>query len=229
MYYLWQNNAQSGPFTLAQLAEKWQEKQVNDLTLYWEEGNADWLPLHNIAGLLNLPGAAALPQAPSLPPAPPPPLVRTPPAAIPSPVSISLPEPEREVRGEPVAAPLSEEIIWTGHPSVWSWVGSIFWGIILAPVLIGIVILIHVFWSRSSTRFKVTSRRVSMESGIFTRSSRELRIEDIRSIAARANIFGIGDIEFSTAARAEAEVVFWGLAHAEKVRDMVKDLQNRAR
>ena len=211
MYYLWLNDAQECPFTLGQLAEQWQAKQVNDLTLYWEEGNADWLPLHNIAGLLNLPGASSLPRPPSLPPAAPIPPTPLPVSSVGS-----------------VSGP-AEEIVWEGHPSLWSWIGLFFWGIILTPVLIGIFILIHVFWSRSSTRYQVTNRRVSVQTGIFTRASRELRIEDIRSIAARANIFGIGQIDFSTAARAEAEVVFWGVRHVEEVRDLVKDLQNRLR
>jgi hypothetical protein len=218
MYYLWLNDAQAGPFTLAQLADQWQAKKVNDLTLYWEEGNADWLPLHNIAGLLNLPGAPGLPQ----PPVPP---------ILPPPISPSV-LPATPVPPPPAATPTlipAEEIVWAGHPSLWSRAGSLFWGILLTPVLIGIVILIHVFWTRSATRYQVTNRRVSLEAGIFTRSSRELRIEDIRSIAAQANLFGIGDIEFSTAARAEAEVVFRGLSHVGRVRDLVKDLQNRLR
>ena len=218
MYYLWLNDAQAGPFTLAQLADQWQAKKVNDLTLYWEEGNADWLPLHNIAGLLNLPDAPSLPR-PAVPPTLPP--------LVPPSVASATPLPQ-PAAATPTSIP-AEEIVWAGHPSLWSRAGSLFWGILLTPVLIGIVILIHVFWTRSSTRYQVTNRRVSLEVGIFSRTSRELRVEDIRSIAARANLFGIGDIEFSTAARAEAEVVFYGLSHVERVRDLVKDLQNRLR
>jgi membrane protein YdbS with pleckstrin-like domain len=210
MYYLWLDNAQAGPFTLAQIAEQWRTGRVTDLTLYWEEGNADWLPLHNIAGLL---GSPAAPTAPTLPKVP----------VVPSTPSL----PPRPAPEPAVAA--GEEVVWSGHPSLWSWTVSIFWGVLLTPVLIGIIILIHVFWSRASARYQVTTRRVSLETGLFTRSSRELRIEDIRSIAARANVFGIGDIEFSTAARAEAEVSFQGLSHVERVRDLVKDLQNRTR
>jgi hypothetical protein len=226
MYYLWLNGAQAGPFTLGQLAEQWQARQINDLTLYWEEGNADWLPLHNIAALLDAPAA---PRPPHLPPVPPAiPAVSVAPA-VSSPSTVPSPFAAPAPRAESTEADILEQVVWSGHPSLWSWAGSLFWGIILTPLLIGIFILIHVFWSRSSTRYRVTSRRVSVESGIFTRSSRELRIEDIRSIAARANLFGIGDIEFSTAARAEAEVVFQGIAHTERVRDLVKGLQNRVR
>jgi membrane protein YdbS with pleckstrin-like domain len=192
MYYLLLDGAQSGPYTLAQLIEMWRARRIDTLTLYWEEGNADWLPLHNIAPLLQVPE----------------------PAAAAAPASL------------PGTTASDEHIVWSGRPTLWYWAGELFWGGVLTVVLIGIPFLIHVFWSRNSTRYLVTNRRVSVESGIFTRSSRELRIGDIRSIGARANLFGIGQLEFSTAARAEAEVVFWGLRHVERVRDLVKQLQN---
>ena len=204
MYYLLLDGAQAGPFPLAQLIDLWRARRIDPLTLYWEEGNADWLPLHNIAPLLEIPARpAAAPAAVTSPP----PL--TPPA----------------ISG-PAAPPAEEEVLWTRHPSFWRWTGTLIWGVILTPVLIGIPILIYVLCARNSTRYRVTRSRVSVEAGIFTRSSRELRIADIRSIAARANIFGIGDVEFSTAARDEAEVAFRSLARVEEVRDFVKQLQN---
>ena len=117
-------------------------------------------------------------------------------------------------------------MLWSEHPTLWHWTVSIFWGILLTPVLIGIFILLWVGFSRNATLYEVTNRRISVRAGVFTRSSRELRIADIRSIADRANLFGIGDIEFSTAARADAEVVFWGITGVSTVRDLVKQLQN---
>jgi len=201
MYYLLLDGAQTGPFTLAQLIEMWRAKQITPLTLYWEEGNADWLPLHNIAPLLEVPDRAAAASPPTLPR----------PSTTPVPGS---------------GAPAEEQVLLAENPTLWYWAGELFWATILTPLVIGIFLFIHVFWSRATTRYKVTSLRVSIETGIFTRSSRELRIADIRSITARANMFGIGDIEFSTAARDEAEVAFWGLSHVERVRDLVKQLQN---
>jgi hypothetical protein len=207
MYYLLLDGAQSGPFQLAQLIELWRAQRINPLTLYWEEGNADWLPLHNIAPLLEMPPRPAAMAPPSPPTTSPPPLV----------------EP---IKPAPSAAPSEEDVLWTRHPTFWHWTGTIIWGLILTPILIGIPILIYVLCTRNATRYRVTRSRVGVQAGIFTRSSRELRIVDIRSIGARANLFGIGDVEFSTAARDEAEVVFRGLARVEEVRDFVKQLQN---
>jgi membrane protein YdbS with pleckstrin-like domain len=210
MYYLLLEGAQAGPFALAQLIEMWRTHRVNALTLYWEEGNTDWLPLHNIASLLEMPVR---------PPSP------TPSSVVPPPLATGA----APARIASSATAGGEEVLFDEHPTLWKSAGALFWGVLLTPVLIGIPILVHVFWSRSRTRYRVTSRRVSVETGIFTRSSRELRIEDIRSIAARANMFGIGDIEFSTAARDDAEVTFLGLSHIERVRDLVKQLQNGLR
>lgn len=201
MYYLLLDQAQSGPFTLAQLIEMWQAHRIDALTLYWEEGNADWLPLHNIAPLLQVPGQAAGPV---------PPLPAT---AAPPPRSAAAPT-------------VDEQVIWTGHPTLWHWWGELFWGFALALLLIGIPFLVHVFWTRKTTRYLITNRRISVEAGIFTRSSRELRISDIRTIGARQNIFGYGQVDFSTAARDEAEVVFWAVRQPGHVRDLVKGLQN---
>jgi len=202
MYYLLLDGAQTGPFTLAQLIEMWRAKRITPLTLYWEEGNADWLPLHNIAPLLEVPDRAAA--------------AGTPP---------TLPKPSTHPASGAGSAG-EEQILFAENPTLWHWAGELFWATILTPLVIGIFLFIHVFWSRATTRYKVTSQRVSIETGIFTRKSRELRIADIRSISAQANMFGIGDIEFSTAARDEAEVAFWGLSHVERVRDLVKQLQN---
>jgi hypothetical protein len=206
MYYLLLDGAQSGPFQLTHLIDLWRQKRVTALTLYWEDGNADWLPLHNIVPLLEVPARPVVITAPPVP-------------VVPRPMPPPIPAPEA------AGTPAEEEVIWTRHPTFWHWTGTIIWGLILSLILVGIPILIYVLIARRSTRYRITRTRVSVEAGVFTHSSRELRIADIRSIAARANIFGIGDAEFSTAARDDAEVVFLSLARVEEVRDLVKQLQ----
>ena len=229
MYYLWLLEAQAGPFTLAELHAMWYAGQVTPLTLYWEAGNRDWLPLNNIAMLIQsqpvtvgtplppvprpAPAAAAPSAAPALPIAPAFPAV--------SPAGLTTPLPP-----VPADALGVEKEVWVGHPTVWRWTGTIFWGVILSPVLIGLFMLLYVVLKRSSTVYRITNRRVSLETGVFSRVSRELRIQDIREMAARANIFGIGDVEFSSAAQLLADVVFTGVPRVAHVRDIVKGLQN---
>ncbi|HUB66057.1 MAG TPA: GYF domain-containing protein [Candidatus Methylacidiphilales bacterium] len=236
MYYLWLNEAQAGPFTLQQVRSMWNAGQITALTLYWQEGKAGWEPLGDIISEIEAPsGAPAGAHSPSelaaghKPTAPPPPGV--------APVS---PPPSG-----------SEQVHWVGHPTWWKWVWWFLLMVILilaagglyvfnlplhflhlpqflalAPLPFALVIFLYIFFDRRVTRYTVTSKRVSVETGIFDRKSRELRIQDIRSIAADMNFLGYGNIEFSSAASDDAEVVFAAVAGAAAVRDLVKKLQN---
>ena len=79
--------------------------------------------------------------------------------------------------------------------------------------------------TRNSTKYTVSNKRVSVETGVFNKNSRELRIQDIRSIAAKINFLGFGNIEFSSAASDDVDVVFTAVSGAGAVRDLVKKLQ----
>jgi len=202
MYYVWLNEVQAGPFTLQQLQRMWNAGQLTALNLYWQEGNPEWLPLKEILAQLE-PSPSLQPQAK---------------------VETITPPTLDTMAGATQA--VTERVVWAGHPSLWHWAGLLLIGIILTPLLIGIPILLHIYIQRTFTKYKVTTKRVAIEMGMFTKNARELRIQDIRSTAAQTNIFGIGTVEFSTAASADAEIIFIGLSNADYVRDMVKSLQN---
>ena len=146
-----------------------------------------------------------------------------------------------------------EHILWNGSVSQWHYAGkwlfiilllgalvatffiSLFddqtvqWSIrgLLALVVVGMFIWIRV--DRSRRKYVVTNRRVSVEYGIISKSSNEMRIQDIRSInlttKGLSGMLGIGRLEFSSAATDDADVIFWNTPSAEKIRDMVRSLQ----
>ena len=66
-YYLYLQNEQQGPFTLAQLQSMWHSGGVMGQTLYWEEGLDEWLPLSTMIESLEPPRASAIgPAAPEV-------------------------------------------------------------------------------------------------------------------------------------------------------------------
>lgn len=240
MYYLWLNEAQAGPYTLQQVQSMWNAGQITALTLYWQEGKAEWQPLGDILSEIEpevppalLAHTAVLPPFEQK-------LVRKVGNGIPA--SPAPPAPPQTV---PAPIP-SEQTHWTGHPTLWKWAGLLFLGLILialtgglfafsppqlpmiadaVPLVIALLIFAVIFVKRSTIRYTVTNKRVGVETGIFTKSSRELRIQDIRSIAAKTNFLGYGDIEFASAASDDAEVIFHAVSSANSVRDLVKQMQ----
>jgi uncharacterized membrane protein YdbT with pleckstrin-like domain len=153
---------------------------------------------------------------------------------------------------EPAPA-TSEQIIWTGTVSNLHYAGKWFLIVILlatvcgsfwfvlpdfanalwwaraALVLIALLLIGWIQLDRYRRKYAITNKRVSVEYGIISRTSNEIRIQDIRSINLRksgfSGLLGIGRVEFSSAATDDADVIFWNTPDAEKVRDLVRSLQ----
>ena len=64
-YYLWLDEKQAGPYTLAQLRGMWTHGVITGDQLFWQEGNSDWQPLAHtpelVSSLSVLPGRSAPP------------------------------------------------------------------------------------------------------------------------------------------------------------------------
>ena len=55
LFYLFLNNEQTGPYTIAQIKSMWSAGTITVQTLYWVEGNPEWAPLGDIAYILESP------------------------------------------------------------------------------------------------------------------------------------------------------------------------------
>jgi len=149
-----------------------------------------------------------------------------------------------------------EEVLWSGTVSHWHYAGKWLLAVIsLAALLatffvhvvddvtvlsvlrgvLAVIALSLIVWisvDRSRRKYIVTNQRVSVEFGIVSKQSTELRIQDIRSInlttTGLSGLAGIGRVEFSSAASDDADVIFWNTPNAEKIRDLVRSVQSSA-
>lgn len=140
-----------------------------------------------------------------------------------------------------------EETLWQGHPTHWNYFLSWFFGplalligllalvgdakIALVFFGVGAVIILRIFLDRAARTYIVANRTVAFKSGILVKSTNEIRIRDVRSINVSrrgiAGMIGVGTVEFSSAATDRAEIIFTAIADAEKVKNMVRDLQDQ--
>lgn len=107
---------------------------------------------------------------------------------------------------------------------------TILWATRAVLLLIAVLVIAWIQVDRRRRKYAVTNKRVSVEFGIISRTSNEVRIQDIRSINLTkkgfSGLLGIGRVEFSSAATDDADVIFWNTPEAEKVRDLVRSLQS---
>ena len=163
----------------------------------------------------------------------------------PSPLSISTMNTEKE--SEP------ERILWSGHQSHWYFLGYWIVGLVIVvalaagiyfyrydlnrwmpwvygvPVVALLIVMIVVAVARRERTYRVTNRRVISILGRVVTDTRELRIQDIRSMnvskSGITGLLGVGKLEFSSAATDDADIIFYQIGGVDKVRDLVRSLQ----
>ena len=210
--YVRRNGEKLGPFEDAQLLSSLQQGTFSYDDLALRDGWTDWKPLRT---LFAPPGTA--PQV---------------------------------TRSATESASTAEQQVWSGRPSHWnfffSWLlAFVFVGVgafclwiyfnggtnplLLIPDGIAVLILLYIYISRARQRYLITNRKVEVQTGLVIKSTNEIRVKDIRSINVTkhglAGFIGIGSVEFSSAATDRAEVIFVNIAHADRVRDLVTNLQ----
>lgn len=146
-------------------------------------------------------------------------------------------------------APLPPRTVYTGHPSFWNywrslglslglmaggwyagrWDHGVWW--LAAGWVSGSLWLALTLLRRSAVEYRVTTRRVEIQQGLISKSSREIRIPDIRAINVRKSGFtgllGVGDLSFSSSTGGEEDVVFHQTPGAHRLKNRVRQLQDR--
>jgi hypothetical protein len=144
--------------------------------------------------------------------------------------------------------PKQRTLLYFGHPSLltyWrsftlgiaiaagGYYGSSYTGYVgLAAWLLTSLILIYILIHRSSQDYFVTPLRVEVVDGIFSKNSKEVRIEDIRAINVKTRgvigLMGVGTVEFASAGGEAIDVAFVNVGRAHKVKKLVRRVQDQA-
>jgi hypothetical protein len=156
---------------------------------------------------------------------------------------------EEDVEEEAQALPIGPRRFYLGHPT---WLAYTRWlllcvvcvaaGVLsiehfslLGPIVGGglaSLLLCGCIIDRMHQDYIISSERVEMVWGIFGRSSKEVRIADIRSIdviqSGFLGLLGIGTVEFSSSGSDGVEVHFKNVRSPHKIKEVVRKLQKIA-
>jgi hypothetical protein len=147
--------------------------------------------------------------------------------------------------GRPALSGSSNRLLYAGHPSALNYpislfalVGGITGGIwlyrldpnlTLAGLALAVAGLVRLSFVRFTHDYHIRPRRIEVTTGFLARSSREVRIEDIRSINVTCRgilgMFGIGTVDFLTSGDTP-EVSFERVWAARKIKALVRRLQD---
>jgi uncharacterized membrane protein YdbT with pleckstrin-like domain len=126
-----------------------------------------------------------------------------------------------------------EEVIWQGRPDWRSWAGTTILGWILAPVVIGIVILVVLGVRKRSVAWKVTSRRIEIEHGWLSRKLDTLELWKVQDVEFTQSILqrmlGVGTLLVKAHDAQEPVLCILGVPGSREVYDRLMSAVMAAR
>jgi membrane protein YdbS with pleckstrin-like domain len=129
-----------------------------------------------------------------------------------------------------------EEVVWVGEPVLLSLVGTAVVGVVLIPVLVGLVILLALPFSYlaiKNTDFVVTTKSLYVKKGVLSTNIETVDIDKIQNTEYNQSFWGkqfdYANIDISTAGSAGADITFQSIENARAVRERISELGNRGR
>lgn len=105
----------------------------------------------------------------------------------------------------------------------------LFW-CLLAPVLIGLIVLFFWHLDLRRTRLTISGQRILYRTGVISTRESELRVNDVRDVEVTKTLFqrmiGTGTLALSTAGESGMEIVITGLKQPERVREIINALRS---
>lgn len=155
------------------------------------------------------------------------------------------PEEDGSTATPPVAVPRGDRLLYAGHPSIITYpfsllalAGGLSAGIwlyrydglyTLAGLGVAMIGLIRLSLASFTHDYHIRERRIEVITGLLARSSREVRIADVRSINVTcrglSGLFGIGTVDFITSGD-QPEVSFHKVWAARKLKQRIRRLQD---
>lgn len=83
-----------------------------------------------------------------------------------------------------------ERVLHFGRVSLWSLFPYLFFGVLLAPVLIGFALLIAAWIKYKTTELAITNKRVIAKFGFVSRRTVELNIQKIETVQVEQSVLG---------------------------------------
>jgi uncharacterized membrane protein YdbT with pleckstrin-like domain len=83
-----------------------------------------------------------------------------------------------------------ETLLHQGRISLWSMFPLIFFGVILTPVVIGLVLLVIAYIRYQTTELAITNKRVVVKTGLISRKIIEINIAKVESVEVAQSVLG---------------------------------------
>lgn len=120
-----------------------------------------------------------------------------------------------------------ERDVFEVRPSAKGFLGQIIWGIVLLPVVIGVFLLINVWYKTHSVRYRLTTQRFFVTKGLIGKHVEELELFRIKDITLRQGalqrMLGLGTITILSTDDTNPQIEIAGIKTPYEIKDRIRE------
>jgi uncharacterized membrane protein YdbT with pleckstrin-like domain len=94
--------------------------------------------------------------------------------------------------------PAEEQLIFEVRPAARAFPARIIWGIVLLPVVVGLFLLLGVWYRTVATRYRLTTQRLFVRTGLIAKHEEEVELFRVKDVTLSQGMFqrllGVGSV-----------------------------------
>lgn len=135
----------------------------------------------------------------------------------------------------PAAAPIPDEEreVFRLKPTAKAFLGEIILGILLSPFIVGLIILLNVWYKVVSLKYRLTTQRLFVEKGLIAKHLEELELFRVKDVTVKQGILqrilGFGTIIVLSTDDSNPRVSLIGINKPVNVKETIRNCYREAR
>ena len=133
----------------------------------------------------------------------------------------------------PPASQAEEQLIFEVRPTYRAYVGLMIWGVLLFVFVIGIFLLIRAWYRVSSTRYRLTTQRLFVQTGLIAKKLEEVELFRVKDVTLHQGILqrllGVGNVVVLSSDDTTPRLELAGISNPIDVKEQIRNAFRAAR
>ena len=129
--------------------------------------------------------------------------------------------------------PAEELPIFELKPAARAYLGLMIWGVLLLAVGIGLILLLRAWYLVASTRYRLTTQRLFVQTGLVAKHLEEVELFRVKDVTLRQGFFqrllGVGSVVVLSTDDTSPRLELAGILHPAEVKETLRNAFRAAR
>jgi uncharacterized membrane protein YdbT with pleckstrin-like domain len=129
--------------------------------------------------------------------------------------------------------PAEERPVFEVKPAARAFLGRIFWGIVLLPIVIGVFLLLGVWYRTAATRYRLTTQRLFVQRGLIAKNLEEVELFRVKDVTLSQGFFqrmlGVGSVVVLSTDDTTPRLELAGVCNPVDVKEQIRNAFRAAR